>query len=807
MKFFRKARLDVIVPVLVSLVIFAASTVLFVNQKSSIDSQLSQETRLVGSDFAARLQTNLDARLKAGRLLGQRFIATDGVDMQAFRAEAALTHALFEDFQALSWVDAQGVIRIVTPEEGNAAAINLDLRTLPLPAQALALAEDTETMQVTPPIELAQGGRGFTAYVPINGALGRRGFLNIVFRSELLFANILAEREVYPYALSVMDNGAVIFQSSETAVRPDIAYNNVVDVGPRQWQVTVAPTAAVIQRSSTWLDEATMVFGLLASIVFGIISRFAIVRQRSVDEVEARLRDIADSIDDVVWVNSADFRETRYINPAFEKIFGHTMESIRKDPTNWTSSLAPEEAEKISTTIMMVLEKIASGDEEQIERFEYPIYKVAGPDGISRDIYARSVAMRDARGQIDRFVGVATDVTELLRTQEDLRKINERLVQSQKMESVGQLTGGLAHDFNNLLAVILGNIELIEKTDFSDESQTFLSAAKTATLRGADLTKSLLSFARQSSLQPAKININEMARETKNWSSRVIPENIEVEISLLAGLWQVEIDPTLTQNALLNLILNARDAMPDGGKLTIETSNVRIDDEYNTDRGEDAEPGRYVMLAVSDTGIGIPDQNQAHIFDPFFTTKPVGAGSGLGLSMIQGFVKQSGGIVRVYSEPNVGTTFKLYFKAISGEREAPALARPNARQSTQTGARICVVEDEEAVLKVIVNILSKTGYQITAAHSGDEAMQIFDEGATFDLLVTDIVMPGTLQGTQLARALRERHPDLPVVFMSGYANEATVHGNGLRPEDIRLMKPVSRADLVAAVEKAINAEK
>ena len=175
--------------------------------------------------------------------------------------------------------------------------------------------------------------------------------------------------------------------------------------------------------------------------------------------------------------------------------------------------------------------------------------------------------------------------------------------------------------------------------------------------------------------------------------------------------------------------------------------------------------------------------------------------------MIQGFVKQSGGIVRVYSEPNVGTTFKLYFKAISGEREAPALARPNARQSTQTGARICVVEDEEAVLKVIVNILSKTGYQITAAHSGDEAMQIFDEGGTFDLLVTDIVMPGTLQGTQLARALRERHPDLPVVFMSGYANEATVHGNGLRPEDIRLMKPVSRADLVAAVEKAINAEK
>ncbi len=526
--------------------------------------------------------------------------------------------------------------------------------------------------------------------------------------------------------------------------------------------------------------------------------------EAAVETSETRLRDIADNIDDVVWINSADFSKTLYVNPAFEKLFGLTVEELMNDPYAWSRVLAPSEAAKLQTTIEAVFAKIASGEDAQMDRYEFPIYQVTGPDGVTRDIYARSVAMRDENGNIERFVGVATDITALLKAQEELRSSNERLLQAQKMESIGQLTGGVAHDFNNLLAVILGNLELIEESQDSDEIRACLKAAMAATHRGADLTKSLLSFARQSRLDPAVIDINKMVRETKNWSSRVIPENIDVEISLLAGLWRADVDPGLTQNALLNLILNARDAMPNGGKMTIETSNVRIDEEYNELRGEDVEPGRYVMLAVSDTGEGISEENLAHIFDPFFTTKPVGMGSGLGLSMVQGFLKQSGGTVRVYSEVGVGTTVKLYFRAVGGTDDEPRRKEIASQQPADPGARVFVVEDEEAVLDVLKETLRKAGYHITSARSGDEAIRMWDDNSQFNLLITDIVMPGELQGLQLARALRERHPELPVVFLSGYASEATVHGNGLRPEDIRLMKPVRRADLLAAVEKALK---
>ncbi len=804
MKLLRRSHADVAVPILVSLLIIAASYVLFAYQRSGVDSRLSQETRLVGSDFAARLQFNLNARLKAGRLLGERFVMSQDLDVEAFRTEAALTHALFEDFQALNWVDAQGVIRIVTPEDGNAAALGLDLRTLPLPAQTLAFAEESHAMQVTPPVELAQGGRGFTAYMPVDGASGQRGFLNVVFRSGPLFETILAESEVYPFALNVMDDGDVVFRSPETAMRADIAYVRTVEVGARQWKVTVSPTAAVIQQSATWLDEAIIIFGLVAALVSGLSTRLAIVGRNSMHKGEALLRDIADNIEDLVWVNSADFSETRYLNPEFEKIFGFTLEQIQEDSGLWTKALKPEEAAKLQKTFDMVLAKMRSGHEADIERFEYPILKVIGPDGIDRDIYARSVAMRDEQGEIDRFVGVATDVSELLRTQEDLRKSNERLFQSQKMESIGQLTGGVAHDFNNLLAVILGNIELTEESELDPEIKQFLSAAKAATLRGAHLTRSLLSFSRQSRLKPVKANLNEMLTETETWSSRVIPENIKVDMSLQQGLWHVEVDPSLTQNAVLNLILNARDSMPDGGKLTIETDNVQIDEEQNTLSGENVKPGRYVMLAISDTGIGISNENISQIFDPFFTTKPVGSGSGLGLSMVQGFVEQSGGIIRVNSTPNVGTTFKLFFKAVDPAPNPSVLPEPFAREAALASARICVVEDEDAVLEVIVKILSKEGYTITEARSGDEAMQIWEKDANFDLLVTDIVMPGTIQGTQLACAVRERYPCMPVVFMSGYASEAKMYASGIRPDDIRLMKPVSRIDLIAAVAKALK---
>lgn len=397
------------------------------------------------------------------------------------------------------------------------------------------------------------------------------------------------------------------------------------------------------------------------------------------------------------------------------------------------------------------------------------------------------------------------DVRERLAAQKRHDNLQEQLAASQRLETIGKLTGGMAHDFNNLLAVTLGNLELL-KDDTTDEKQLdLIDAAIASTLRGADLTKSMLAYARRARLAPKVIDLNKIALDVKSWVGRTLPKSMEIETSLLAGLWPVCVDPNTLESALLNLMLNARDAMDGRGNLTIETANVRIDAEYVDTRGEDLEPGRYVMLAISDTGHGISEETLVQIFEPFFTTKEIGQGSGLGLSMVLGFMKQSGGTVRVYSEVGVGTTFKLYFSVADTGATDAGKARIGTITPNVAACRILVAEDEVEVCNTIVRTLERAGHSVTAVHSGDAAYATFEADPTFDLLVTDIVMPGTLQGTDLSRALRAQWPELQIVFMSGYASEATVHGNGLRAEDIRLMKPVQRSDLLSAIHNALNA--
>ncbi|MEP4038900.1 ATP-binding protein [Pseudophaeobacter sp.] len=396
------------------------------------------------------------------------------------------------------------------------------------------------------------------------------------------------------------------------------------------------------------------------------------------------------------------------------------------------------------------------------------------------------------------------DIANRLADQKHREELQSQLSASQRLETIGQLTGGVAHDFNNLLAVTLGNLELLLEEADEEKRVEYVTSCINATLRGADLTRSMLSYARRAPLHPEVINLNKLVLETKNWAGRTLPSHIQVETSLLARLWDVEVDPGVAESALLNLILNARDAMPDHGKLTIETANIRIDESYQDSRNEALEPGRYVMIAVSDTGEGINSEILDKIFDPFFSTKPSSEGSGLGLSMVLGFMRQSEGTAQVYSEPGVGTTFKLYFPAISPVQAPPPEGRTAPESTLSQGKRILIAEDEDEVLTVLKTTLEKAGYQVIRASSGDEAKEIFEADPGFDLLLTDIVMPGQLKGTSLATALRAINNDLPVVFMSGYAAEATVHGNGLRPEDIRLMKPIMRRDLLAAVATAIG---
>lgn len=468
--------------------------------------------------------------------------------------------------------------------------------------------------------------------------------------------------------------------------------------------------------------------------------------------------------------------------------------------------LTPEEYQAVSSdkdkqlTIIhpddhkLFLEALHQLDLGNTQNFEF---RALRRDGEVRFIHQIEEPIFDKSGTMLETIGTSIDLT-------DLRSAEARVRQSQRIEAIGTLTGGVAHDFNNLLAIILGNLELSLEVSKDTERSELIQSAIKATLRGADLTKNLLSFSRRAHLEPSRQDLNKIVQQNMNWGTRVLPATIDVENSLMAGLWEVEIDPTSAENAILNIILNGRDAMPNGGKLTIETSNVRVGDEYVAQRDEDIEPGRYVMLAISDTGHGIPKDKLERVFEPFFTDKPVGLGSGLGLSMVQGFIKQSGGAIRVYSEVGVGTTFKLYFKAADYDALKTQKELDEQSHAADGNASILIAEDEEEVMRILSRILRDAGYAITTAVSGDAALEVFKASGPFDLLLTDVVMPGKLLGPALANAVRQTDPELPCIFLSGYASEATVHGNELRPSDIRLMKPVSRTDLLQAVSEAIS---
>jgi signal transduction histidine kinase len=423
-------------------------------------------------------------------------------------------------------------------------------------------------------------------------------------------------------------------------------------------------------------------------------------------------------------------------------------------------------------------------------------YRVDTPTGERR---LREVArpIFDERGRVIKEIGSTIDLTDQYNTE-------MKLFEAQRMDSIGKLTGGIAHDFNNLLAVILGNLELLRETPEGEDRDDMINDAVNATLRGRDLTLNMLSFARRAPLDPTELDLEVILEGMQGLLRRTLPENIQLKIALPGSAWTVLADRSLTESALLNLVINARDAMPGGGQLTVEIANVHLDETLAGPGSDEIEPGDYVMMTVTDTGKGIDAKDLGRVFDPFFTTKSVARNSGLGLSMVQGFIRQTGGTIQVESEPGVGTTFKLYFRSVSQPSEAAQPDTPEFTLRAASGARILLVEDDETVRRVMSRQLTQSGYSVVAAADSDAAEAAFKDNGPFDLLVSDVMLPGDLQGPALAQRLREYQPDLPAVFLSGYAEEADLRGNRGQPDDITLMKPVTRIDLLAAIRDRLQ---
>jgi PAS domain S-box-containing protein len=561
------------------------------------------------------------------------------------------------------------------------------------------------------------------------------------------------------------------------------------------------------------------------------------IEDRKRSEIElyrsnGRFRAAVNAVHGVLWTNSADGQMLGE-QPAWAALTGQSFDAYQG--YGWAEAVHPEDRDgSVESWKAAVAGKTTYIYEHRVRRC----------DGAYRTFAIRSIPMLDATGEIEEWVGVHTDITEQrdaeaslqehatslerqvrhrVRAEDQLRQLNESLEarveaeiaerhqteralqQAQKMEAIGQLTGGVAHDFNNLLQVVSGNLQLLSKDlAGNDQAERRVANALAGVNRGAKLASQLLAFGRRQALEPRVINIGRFVSAMDDLLRRSLGEAVEVEVITSGGLWNTFADPTQVENALLNLAINARDAMSGSGKLTIEMGNAALDQEYARNHQE-VLPGQYVMLAVTDTGSGMRPDILERVFEPFFSTKPEGKGTGLGLSMVYGFVKQSGGHVKIYSEVEQGTTVRIYLpRSVADEDREVVVHNGPVLGGTET---VLVVEDDEDVRSIVVETLTDLGYRVLTAKDAQAGLNVIESGVLIDVIFTDVVMPGQLKSSEMARRAKERLPGVAVLFTSGYTENSIVHGGRLDPGVELLSKPYTREALARRLRHVIANQK
>lgn len=521
----------------------------------------------------------------------------------------------------------------------------------------------------------------------------------------------------------------------------------------------------------------------------GRVTFMAVIRDISARKRdEERLRKLSHAVDHSAnLIVITDRRGViEYVNSSLLDRMGYTAEEvIGREPSLWKSG-------RTSPQVYAELWQTIQAGERWHGAFENRC-----KDGTHISVTGTIAPIQDQQGRITHFISIQEDVT-------DRKVLEAQLRQAQRMEAVGQLTGGIAHDFNNLLTVVIGNLDLLlEQPDVSSASAEMARLALEASLRGARLTQQLLAFSRRQPLEPKAFDLRERVYATLDLLRRTLGEQIVIETCVADDLWPVMADPAQLEAAFANLAINARDAMPQGGRLTIELANKTLDDDYSA-QNLDVTPGNYLMLAISDNGAGIDPETLDKVFEPFFTTKERGKGTGLGLSMVYGFAKQSGGHVKIYSELRHGTTVRLYLpRARPGQEAAPK--DPHVPVALSAGsARVLVVEDSAEVRQVAVNHLLGFGCQVVEAASGSEALERLAADRDIDLLFTDIIMPGGMSGPELAHKALELRPQLKVLFTTGYAEAAITGAYPMNQGSGLLSKPYRKEDMARKLREVLK---
>jgi len=530
------------------------------------------------------------------------------------------------------------------------------------------------------------------------------------------------------------------------------------------------------------VDSAGQTLGLIA------VAQDITERQRAEEalrEREARLSSVISTAPDaIIMINDQGVIQS--FSKAAEKLFGYDAgEVIGRNVSMLMPSPHRRNHDDYLARYRRTGEKriIGIGRQVEAQRKDGTIFPT--------ELYVGEVILGDTRI----YTGFIRDITARAKMEQELR-------QAHKMEAIGQLTGGLAHDFNNLLTVITGNLEMLRERLTSNEDLSLLTEAQEATELGAKLAGRLLAFGRRQPLNPKQINLSALVGGVADLLSRSLGQVVQLETRLAPDLRTTVVDPGQVENALLNLAINARDAMPEGGRLVIETREVEIDEDALLVHA-DVTPGAYAMLSVTDTGIGMTSEVRQRAFEPFFTTKGPGMGSGLGLSMVYGFVKQSGGHIQIYSEPGRGTTVRIFLPIGDQSVRMEATRAPRSRAAAG-GETILVVEDDPRVRRVSMRRLRELGYTVIKADSGRAALQALEQSQQIDLVFTDVVMPGGMTGIDLAREVRRDRPDLKILFTSGYADASMIEARMPTANTGWLDKPYSRADLASKLRDLLD---
>jgi len=580
------------------------------------------------------------------------------------------------------------------------------------------------------------------------------------------------------------DGDALAVLDAARSASPPVPVIVVTGLGDERIAAEVIHRGAadyVIKRGDFW-EELPRVVGRVLQLA---------AAERALRRSEEQFRQIAETIDEVFWMTDAKTGAMLYVSPAYDRIWGRSREDLYARPGAWLEAVHEEDRGRLASRLSR------GATSEPMEP-----YRIERPDGGIRWIRAREFIISKADGEIYRTTGIASDITDLKAAEKTQAGLEDQLRQAQKMEAVGRLAGGVAHDFNNLLSVILGygNLLLMDP-DRRDADRKGLEEICKAAERAGGLTRQLLAFSRKQVLVPEVFDLRDSVQDIAKMLGRLIGEDVELSLSFAKEACRVRADRGQIDQVITNLAVNSRDAMPQGGKLTVEVRHADFTEPMVHDRAR-IEPGPYVLLAVSDSGVGMNAETQSHVFEPFYTTKGPGEGTGLGLATVYGIVKQSGGYIWLYSEPGEGTTFKIYLPRTEGQA---GTAVPVQGASLPGGSEtILLVEDDEAVRGLAQLILEERGYRVLAASGGEEAERLVAgwEGP-IHLLLSDVIMPG-MNGREVADRLCPRRPEMRTIFMSGYTGDAVLRRGIVAEDSDFIQKPFTPTILAVKVRQVLD---